>query len=253
MRHKRKGRTLGRSPSHRKAMLRNLACSLILTERDEIFFEGLTQSDGKTKVQPPSRKGRVVTTLHKAKEVRPLVEKCVTLAKNAIPHEEKAAEFSTDAERNSEAWRTWRKSPQWHQWSEAIAPALAARRQAFQLLRDKEAVSILFDDIAPRFADRPGGFTRILRLAKPRLGDAGTRAILEFVGENDRVKRKEAARPTFVDDSTTAGAEDEAEEAAAATAETEAAPTEADDEPKAAAEQQPTAEAETADDDEAKS
>ncbi len=121
------------------------------------------------------------------------------------------------------------------------------------MLRDKEAVSILFDDIAPRFADRPGGFTRILRLAKPRLGDAGTRAFLEFVGENDRDKRKEAARPTFVDDSTTAGAEDEAEEAAAATAETEAAPTEADDEPKAAAEQQPTAEAETADDDEAKS
>ena len=55
---------------------------------------------------------------------------------------------------------------------------------------------MLFSDIAPRFADRPGGYTRVLRLAKPRLGDAGTRAILEFVGRNDR-KRRRAIKPTF--------------------------------------------------------
>ena len=47
----------------------------------------------------------------------------------------------------------------------------------------KQAVSVLFEEVAPRFADRDGGYTRILRLAKPRLGDAGTRAILEFVGQ----------------------------------------------------------------------
>ena len=55
---------------------------------------------------------------------------------------------------------------------------------------------MLFDEVAPRFVDRPGGYTRILRLAKPRLGDAGTRAILEFVGVRDRVVER-SVRPTF--------------------------------------------------------
>jgi large subunit ribosomal protein L17 len=64
------------------------------------------------------------------------------------------------------------------------------------MLKDKQAVRVLFDKVAPRFSDRNGGYTRILRLAKPRLGDAGTRAILEFVGKNDRVKEK-AQKPSF--------------------------------------------------------
>jgi large subunit ribosomal protein L17 len=64
------------------------------------------------------------------------------------------------------------------------------------LLGDKQAVRILFADVAPRFADRNGGYTRILRLAKPRLGDAGTRAIIEFVGVRDRVRQR-AERPAF--------------------------------------------------------
>ncbi len=201
MRHRRRGRTLGRSPSHRKALLRNLACNLILTERDEMYYEGLRQPDGKTVVNPPAHKGRIVTTLHKAKEVRPLVEKCVTIAKRALPHEQAARQFEVDAERNSEQWRQWRNSDQWQQWAAAMAPAVSARRRAFQILRDPEAVSILFEDIAPRFVERPGGYTRIMRLAKPRLGDAGTRAILEFVGQHDRVTTREARRPTFEDDS----------------------------------------------------
>jgi len=57
----------------------------------------------------------------------------------------------------------------------------------------------LFDEIAPRFADRNGGYTRILRLAKPRLGDAGVRAILEFVGTHDRVIQR-SEKPAFSDD-----------------------------------------------------
>lgn len=169
-------------------MLRNLASGLILTERDAEFDEN-----------PPEVKGRVITTLHKAKEVRPLVEKCVTIARRSLKHSEAASEFSIDAERNSDQWKEWRKSESWQQWNQAIAPAVAARRRVLQLLGDKEAVSVLFDEIAPRFADRDGGYTRILRLAKPRLGDGGVRAVLEFVGVRDRVS-VESEQPAFADD-----------------------------------------------------
>jgi large subunit ribosomal protein L17 len=180
-------------------MLRNLACSLILTERDPDYYEGLLQSDGKTPVKPPKYKGRVVTTLHKAKEVRPLVEKCVTIAKKALKHQEAAQEFATEEDRNSAGWKKWRESEQWHKWNAAIAPAISARRRVFSILRDKEAVELLFDEVAPRFADRPGGYTRVLRLAKPRLGDAGTQGIIEFVGVHDRVKLK-SEKPAFETD-----------------------------------------------------
>jgi large subunit ribosomal protein L17 len=65
-----------------------------------------------------------------------------------------------------------------------------------ELLGDKLAVAALFDSVAPRFVDRPGGYTRIVRLAHPRLGDAGPRAILEFVGVRDR-KVTRSQRPAF--------------------------------------------------------
>jgi len=84
-------------------------------------------------------------------------------------------------------------------WREKAALELAACgevRRALQLLGDKQAVRILFSDIAPRFADRAGGYTRILKLAKPRLGDAGPRAIIEFVGIRDRAVQK-APAPKF--------------------------------------------------------
>jgi large subunit ribosomal protein L17 len=199
MRHRKKGRRLGRSSSHRKAMLRNLATALFLTERDESYYEGLTQADGKSVVNPPRHKGRVITTVQKAKEVKPLVEKCITIAKKALPHEQAAQEFATDAERNSQPWKTWREGDQWQKWNAAMAPAIAARRRAFALLRDKEAVEILFDDVAERFQDRPGGYTRVLKLATVRLGDAGAQAILEFVGVHDRVSLA-SQKPSFVDD-----------------------------------------------------
>ena len=178
MRHRRKGRQLGRSSSHRKALLRNLATCLILTERDEAFFEGMTQADGTTAVNPPRVKGRITTTLHKAKEVRPLVEKCITLAKKAIPHQEAADNLEPDADPGSSAWKQWRESEKWQQWANTVAPAVNYRRRAFAMLRDKEAVSLLFDEIAPRFTDREGGYTRIVQLAGVRLGDAGKQAIL---------------------------------------------------------------------------
>ena len=199
-------------------MLRNLATGLFLTERDESYYEGMSMADGKTVVNPPRHKGRVVTTIQKAKEVKPLVEKCITIAKKAIPHEDAAQEFSTDAERNTEAWKQWRESEQWQKWNAAMAPAVNARRRVFSMLRDKEAVEILFDDIAHRFVDRPGGYTRVLRLAQPRLGDAGVQAILEFVGVHDRVARV-SQKPSFVDDSADEVVDEDVTEAVAETSE----------------------------------
>ena len=187
MRHRKRGRRLGRSSSHRRAMLRNLASSLFLTERDAEFDPN-----------PPKVKGRVTTTLQKAKEVRPLVEKCITIARRSLKHEQAAEAFATNAERGTDQWRQWRGSGQWQDWCNARAPVVAARRRTLQLLGDKAAVSILFEEIAPRFAERDGGYTRVLRLAQPRLGDAGTQAILEFVGKHDRVTET-SERPAFDD------------------------------------------------------
>jgi large subunit ribosomal protein L17 len=185
MRHRKKGRILGRNPSHQRALLRSLACALFLTERDAEF------DDNKPKV-----KGRIITTISKAKEVRPLVEKCITIACRAMAAQDAARQHGTDADRGSDEWNRWRKSSKYREWNAAISPAVNARRRCLSLIGDKQAVRVLFSEVAPRFVDRQGGYTRILRLAQPRLGDAGTRAILEFVGVRDRVVER-SVRPTF--------------------------------------------------------
>ena len=155
MRHRRKGRVLGRSPSHQRALLRNLAAALFLTERE-------TEADepGRPKVA-----GRIVTTLAKAKEVRPLVERCITIAKRGLVALERSRQFAATADRDSAAWKAWRESPQWNQWAQAVSPAVAARRRVVRLLGDKRAARVVFERIAPRYTDRPGGYTRILKLS----------------------------------------------------------------------------------------
>jgi len=85
---------------------------------------------------------RITTTVQKAKSLKPFVERLVTSAKN---------------------------------------PRMHNRRRAFARLRSREAVQKLFDVLGPRFQERPGGYCRILKLSKPRLGDNGQRAIIEFV------------------------------------------------------------------------
>jgi large subunit ribosomal protein L17 len=203
MRHRRRGRKLGRNPNHQRALLRNLASALILTERD-----------AEDEPNEPKVRGRIITTLPKAKEVRPLVEKCITLAKKAHQYEEKAAELDSDAQRGTEAWM---------KWNQAIAPAVNLRRRVLRMIGNKEAVAILFEEVAPRFLDRQGGYTRVLRLAKPRLGDAGTQAVLEFVGTHDRVKTS-SVMPTFEtdDEASDDGTAMQEEESQVAVAEEEA-------------------------------
>lgn len=189
MRHRKRGRHLGRSSSHRQALLRNLVSSLFLTERDAEFDPN-----------PPKQPGRIVTTLEKAKEMRPLTEKCITLAKKALEPAAEARELEAPGRKGSDAWKAWRNGQGWKDWSAARAPVVRLRRRVLQLIGNKQAVRVLFRDIAPRMAARPGGYTRILRLAKPRLGDAGTRAIIELVGMNDRSPRERSQKPEVVAD-----------------------------------------------------
>jgi len=120
MRHRKHGRKLGRTPAHGASLRRNLLRNFFLH-------------------------GRLVTTLPKAKEIRPHVEKLISLARTKT---------------------------------------LARVRQALVILgHDRDLVAKLFDEVAPRFLNRPGGYTRVLKLAKPRLGDAAPRARLELVAE----------------------------------------------------------------------
>lgn len=98
---------------------------------------------------------RIRTTTPKAKEARRFVDRLITFAKRGD---------------------------------------LSARRHVASLLNDKAAVQKLFDELGPRYKDRPGGYTRVLKFAKLRRGDAAEMALLEFVKDGDRPDRKRSAR-----------------------------------------------------------
>ena len=123
--------------------------------------------------------GRIKTTLAKARALRPAIEKAITLAKKA--------HASDDA-----------------------AKKVHFRRQAIARLRSKSAVKKLFDELVEQFAGRNGGYTRIYKLAIPRLGDAADMAIIEFVEElqkkkpkKKRVTKKSKAKPEVKEEETT--------------------------------------------------
>ncbi len=126
MRHRVSHRKLGRVTEHRIAMLRNQAHALLLHERIE-------------------------TTVPKAKELRPFVERIITIAKRGVKAGDEGGK------------------------------SLAARRLVLRDIQDREVVSKLFDTLAPRFEARPGGYTRILRLGHRR-GDSAEVAQIELVG-----------------------------------------------------------------------
>jgi large subunit ribosomal protein L17 len=145
MRHNVAHRKLGRVTEHRLAMLRNQAMALLRHERIE-------------------------TTVPKAKELRPFVERLITIAKRGVA-------------------------------SGADGRTLHARRLVLAELPDKDVVAKLFDTLAPRFAERPGGYTRILRIGFRR-GDAAEVAQMELVGSEynpraaeQKEQEEEGAKP----------------------------------------------------------
>ena len=126
MRHRKSGRSLGRKSSHRKAMYKNMAVSLIVHET-------------------------IRTTLPKAKELRRVVEPLITLAK---------------------------------------MDGVARRRLAFDRLRDKQSVGKLFNELGPRFKDRPGGYLRILKIGY-RAGDSAPMALVQLLDQPDQEQAAE--------------------------------------------------------------
>lgn len=126
MRHRIRGRRLGRTSEHRKALGRNLVTALF-------------------------HHGRIVTTAPKAKEYRSMAEKLITLGKQKTLHRV---------------------------------------RQAAAVLRDRAALDRLFNEIGPSFVDRPGGYTRIVKLSQPRLGDKASRVYFELINYEPKPKAK---------------------------------------------------------------
>ena len=177
MRHRQKGRHLGRTSPHRAALMRNLSRALILT------------CDREAEIKSQAT-GRIRTTLAKAKECRPFIEKLVTTAIKAKRAEAEAAKQICSHERGSDAWKEWRKSEAGQVWLKAQSLFIQRQRQLFDVFRSRSVVKLLVNQIAPKFLEREGGYTRVVRVARRRLADGAFLAYLEFVGEATRLKVK---------------------------------------------------------------
>ena len=145
MKHRIKGKKLNRTSCHRKALFKNMAQAIIKHEQ-------------------------IVTTLPKAKTMKPIVDKLISLGKKGSLH---------------------------------------ARRQAFSKLRDENMVAKLFGTLAPRYADRNGGYTRVLK-AGYRYGDAAAMAVIELVDRDEDARGKDSGPIQTLESS-----ENEAKEAVA--------------------------------------
>src|SRR5438045_2130610 len=149
MRHRKAGRKLGRNSTHRLALYRNLALALFRHER-------------------------IITTLPKAKAVRPFVEKLITLARKGTLHARRLATARMGAT------------------SDAMVKPPEGKDEG----DTRTIIQKLFADLGPRFKDRNGGYTRIIKRHERRLGDAGKTAFLELLKEGEtRTRAKAPAAP----------------------------------------------------------
>ncbi len=160
MRHKKSGRKLNRNSSHRVALFRNLARSLLLSEE-----------------------GRITTTIPKAKELAGYVDSLITAAKKAP-----SLTVPDHVRFTKRRGRDGKELPLQEGERMATAEELAAyarrnhlRRLVLRDLHDPKLVKKLFEEIAPKYADRPGGYTRVLKLAERRRGDGTQLALVELV------------------------------------------------------------------------
>ena len=156
MRHLKAGRRLNRNSSHRTALFRNLAMALIRHER-------------------------IITTVAKAKEVAPFIEKLITLAKQNTLHARRLVLARLGPPSKA-----------------AVIPIESVDDP--KKADERHVIIKLFTEIAPRYAERQGGYTRVLKRHERRLGDAGHTALLEFVeaGSGKRVKKAKPATPAPV-------------------------------------------------------
>ena len=164
MRHLKAHRKLGRTSEHRHSMLRNLATSLI-----------------------NSREERIVTTLPKAKELRPFVERAITLSR-------KARSFADDGS-DARALHLRRQAAGYFHAGNTTVSELTGKRGQLRPERTAGVAALrrLFNDLGERYKDRPGGYTRILKLGH-REGDRAELAIIELVDNPREVEAAEAAK-----------------------------------------------------------
>jgi large subunit ribosomal protein L17 len=173
MRHRKAGYKLNRTSAHRQAMLRNMAASL---------FEH----------------GQITTTIPKAKALQPFVEKIVTKAKRGDLHARRQVIAMLGRDRQAFAWSYVAKNAtederakvesqrEFTQGFFDIPDTDQVERNRYgELRKAPRLVRHIFENVAPRFADRAGGYTRIVKLGRHRLGDAAELCVIQFVGNEE--------------------------------------------------------------------
>ncbi len=224
MRHRKAGFKLNRTSTHREAMMRNMAASLF-------------------------QHGQIVTTIPKAKTVQPFVEKIVTKAKRGDLHARRQVIAMLGGDRRAFDWLYLPKQPseqerdrveQMRERAEAYfdvpESASVERNRYGELRKAPKLVRHIFENVAPRFQDRQGGYTRIIKIGYRRIGDATPMCVLQFVGAEEgpeiggkpSTRRKQADRRTAYYAQLRKGAP--AKAAATATAEPESGAGEASNE-----------------------
>ena len=173
MRHRRAGRRLGRKTAHRTAMLRNMAVGLF-------------------------QHGQIVTTIPKAKTLQPFVERIITIAKKDSLHHRRLVAARLGGDRNGFDWLYLPKKASDAETAKVdsmreraggffdLPESSEVERNRYGELREApKMVRHIFERVAPKFADRAGGYTRIVKLGRHRIGDGTELCVIQFVGNEE--------------------------------------------------------------------